>query len=487
MAEPTATPAAMGWIEELDAIDSNWNTTLYRYSRLGRLPTVSEFEVAVQIHTNIEMYELLQNVVAHLSRRDLPAVACISSVLRALVERRLYHSVDIPYDTTRPEDEAQGHGKELWPFTKTLLQRPDLAAKVKELWLTAKSQMITPVPSASPPGTNVREQELAGTLLLQHMTGREKLHLHVIDGDGSLDPPYLTTGYMEELLPGWNPQTVHLQSLPGLQKLKELRYEGSEFHWFLVAKSPALEVLRFPRPCVMLPDGAPEEVNRSFEYIYITFRSAILNPSSNIHEALPQFLAHFPCVPALDLYIADERSDRRRSDTSDDVNTNNQGSFQVLLQMLSPIAAVLNNLCIYTADEEDYETIAFLHHILPNDGFRGFKALKGLQVPYHALFAPIGPQWAHIHRLQPISELLPPTIEHLRITSLQLALLDCLADIPYYRGDLPLLIGINVYCTHWVDESYETMYFLSYPHRVLAALCSINVDFVVEIGWPGLV
>jgi hypothetical protein len=29
------------------------------------------------------------------------------------------------------------------------------------------------------------------------------------------------------------------------------------------------------------------------------------------------------------------------------------------------------------------------------------------------------------------------------------------------------------------------MYFLSYPYRVLAALCSINVDFVVEIGWPG--
>jgi hypothetical protein len=60
--------------------------------------------------------------------------------------------------------------------------------------------------------------------------------------------------------------------------------------------------------------------------------------------------------------------------------------------MLSPIAAVLTNLCIYTADEEDYKTFAFLHHVLPSNSLRGFKALKSLQVLYHALFAPINLQ-----------------------------------------------------------------------------------------------
>jgi hypothetical protein len=70
-------------------------------------------------------------------------------------------------------------------------------------------------------------------------------------------------------------------------------------------------------------------------------------------------------VQDLEFYIADEQCDRRHSQTSDDVNADNQGSFQVLLQMMSPIAANLTSLWIYTADEEDHETMALLYHVLP--------------------------------------------------------------------------------------------------------------------------
>lgn len=54
------------------------NTTTYAQSRLGKLPT-----------------ELLQSIVEHSDRSDLPSVACTCPQLCALVERYLYHDVTI--------------------------------------------------------------------------------------------------------------------------------------------------------------------------------------------------------------------------------------------------------------------------------------------------------------------------------------------------------------------------------------------------------
>lgn len=85
--------------------------TAFRYSHLGRLPL-----------------ELLEIIVLHVPRSQLPAVACINTQLRELAEKRLYTHVILP---NASQDQAAPEAQ-LWQLHCTLSRRPDLAQMVRK-------------------------------------------------------------------------------------------------------------------------------------------------------------------------------------------------------------------------------------------------------------------------------------------------------------------------------------------------------------------
>jgi hypothetical protein len=87
-----------------------------------------------------------------------------------------------------------------------------------------------------------------------------------------------------------------------------------------------------------------------------------------------------------------------------------------------------------------------------------------------------------------MDELLPPTLETLYICAPKLAVLDWLAELPYYRKELSKLHSVVVECSHWVGDGYEDLLFWAYPHPITTAFRSINYPAAtldIRHGWPG--
>lgn len=69
----------MEWITELDGIVEEYDCHPFAFTMLGRLPT-----------------ELRQIVIDSLPRHDWVVTARVHSKLRDLVERNLYHDIEVP-------------------------------------------------------------------------------------------------------------------------------------------------------------------------------------------------------------------------------------------------------------------------------------------------------------------------------------------------------------------------------------------------------
>jgi hypothetical protein len=154
-------------------------------------------------------------------------------VLRALAERFLYHIVEIPYNLDREVNEEIGRGQELWPFYQTMLRRRDLADRVRVLTLHMYERGVdVTIPSARvfPGGAGftseieveIREAQLGGAPLLQHMTGLTELCLRIITREDEEESSPLIRDCMEKLFPGFDHRIAHKQYFPGLRNLKFL-------------------------------------------------------------------------------------------------------------------------------------------------------------------------------------------------------------------------------------------------------------------------
>jgi hypothetical protein len=161
-----AAQTAASWITELDDMDSDYILSPLEYSLM------------------------LQNLTSCLSRRHLPALAHISPTLRALVERRLYRDIEIPYNPQAgpAAEEEEGHGMKLWPLYETLSRRPDLTRKMHIMSLIIqKRDLNVEVPStgvlpggmafASHLNMAMPEPTIAGALF-QLPLGIKELSLH---------------------------------------------------------------------------------------------------------------------------------------------------------------------------------------------------------------------------------------------------------------------------------------------------------------------
>ncbi|KAI4646589.1 hypothetical protein J4E93_004810 [Alternaria ventricosa] len=450
--------------------DSTGSALPYAHSRLGKLPT-----------------ELLQSIVHHSSHCNLPSIACISSELRTLVERQLYREVTLGW-----ESEIKPEPRDLWPFYRTVQSRPDLAGMVESLNIEVVDRTLrVDVPSSGvipqgalfPPTIRAELDELhiASALLVHHTTELKYLDVSILHDhnlkydDGRF---MLVSECLDKLFPGFDNLTADLAPLPGLQKLRGLKFQGTEFHW-IFARSLYLEQIHLTRASHILADGAASEVNTALKTLELPVHSAVLNPACIHYDALSPFLAHFPRLRTLRMPFNDADCGSAGPRMNFLLNISTQGSYTVLLQKLQPVAGVLTRLELDAFNHCSEEDTYFLDHVLPGDGFLNFKALKHLLVPYQCLFGRGEPQWAHIQ--QPADEMLPPTLQTLKVHFPELAFLDWLTTLSYYRKQLPVLERVGIACSSWVGGSYVDFAFTSYPHPALGILSSMGIEWSIDV------
>ena len=441
----------------------------YANSRLGKLPT-----------------ELLQSVIHHCPPCSLPSIACISPKLRALVERELYRDVTLGWHIEEDDIPSQ----DLWPFYRTIQSRPDLSKKTESLNIKVIDRPISIETSASgvvPQGAmfpsiiHARWPEvfIACALLFWRMTELKHLSLSIAKyDDDDCGRPMLVPNCLSRLLLNFDSRIAHLQSFPGLQKLQSLKFQGTVFHWIL-AKFPYLEDIVLTRASQILADGASSEVNSAVKFLKVPVQSDVLNSACTYYDALSPFLAHFPCLETLRMPFndADDGIAEHRKDFPLDTIT--LGSYNVLLRKLQPVEAVLIRLELDVSAHCGEVDTCFLDDVLPGDGFLKFKALKHLLVPYQCLFGRADPEWSHI--LQPADEILPSTLETLKVHFPELTFLEWLTTLPCYRNKLPLLQRIGVACSSWVGAGYEDLAFISYPHPALDILPSMGIEWSIDV------
>ncbi|KAI4675361.1 uncharacterized protein J4E84_010103 [Alternaria hordeiaustralica] len=440
----------------------------YADSRLGKLPT-----------------ELLQSVVHHCSHFRPPSIACISPELRALVERQLYRDVVLGrYSVwaSAPRD--------LWLFYRTILSRPDLSRKTENLDIKVVDRMMSievPTLGVVPQGAmfpstiraEIEEIRIACALLFWQMTELKCLSLSIVRADEDDDGrPRVVSKCLSKLISHFDNRTAHLTTFPGLQKLRSLKFEGTEFHWIL-ARSPHLEEIVLTRASHILADGASSAINSAVKFLTIPVQSAVLNPDCSQYDALFPFLAHFPHLETLRMPFNDDDDTVAGTRSNFNLARDDEGSYTILFQKLMSVAPVLTRLELDASTHCSEEDTSFLDHVLPADGFLIFKALKHLLVPYQCLFGRSEPQWAHIQ--QPADEMLPPTLETLEVHFPELAFLDWLTTLSYYRKQLPVLEHIGIACSSWIGGSYVDFAFTSYPHPALDILSSLGIDWSIDV------
>jgi hypothetical protein len=370
--------------------------TSFERSRFGRLPT-----------------ELLQIVTRSLPKYNLPAVARISPTLRELAERRLYHTINMPYMREDREDTPLVVKHDMWALCRTLSQCPDFGKKVKSMDILTRNVVrshVAPTSNILPGLPFIHEialpmsEILVTGILLQRIPNVETLALKINRDNDGLVPRCMT-----KLFSDFEPLTAHLQKLPMFQALRHFELHGDEFHWIL-AQSPTLESLKLARATTIFPDVTPEELNPSVKQISLAYRSAIL---VSRYGTLFPFLAHFPSLANLCIHINDMLSMDHTNWDPEDISTHEQGSYTTLLSKLQPVTASLTTLDLFIGSSMWDQSLEYLLYTLPSAGFLEISVLTHLCVLYACLFAPADPQWSYI--MTAMSELLPPSIERLEL------------------------------------------------------------------------
>lgn len=271
--------AATDWLTELDSIDTTWNITAFNHSYLGRLSV-----------------ELLQSIVQYIPAHLIPAVARTSSGLREVAERQLYTCINL----SKRADVVSGGKDVLWPLHCTLARRPDLAQRVKKFSATLYDRDVRveidtsalfpdDIHFSSAAKVSLHEMVVVGRILLQQLINVEAVSLvlnssppkTVTWGVETTACELLTPQPISKLLPEFECTSAHQLQLFGLQKLNFLKFAGAEFHW-IFARSPYLRKIDLTRACIILPDGAPDEVNTNVRSLSIPARQSLMPTTFNM-------------------------------------------------------------------------------------------------------------------------------------------------------------------------------------------------------------
>jgi hypothetical protein len=229
------TDSSADWITEFDAVDPTYDLSPFALTLLGRLPT-----------------ELLAMIVWHLSRRDLAKIARASHKLLELAQRSLYSDILIPYWVTDMNhrgqevdtDELQDGRWTLWLLHNTLVERPDLAKKVKTMDILATSHNIlvdtktssifpSGLPFATKVSFKIAEAIVVGAIL--HLLPEvDVLTIQYVkipvrcQYDRYISPPAGCCVFA--MFPGMSDHKQHLSPPLVLPKLTRLEWWCSDFH-----------------------------------------------------------------------------------------------------------------------------------------------------------------------------------------------------------------------------------------------------------------
>ena len=107
-------------------------------------------------------------------------------------------------------------------------------------------------------------------------------------------------------------------------------------------------------------------------------------------------------------------------------------------------------------------------------GFKDFKCLRVLKIPYQGLFGSRPLPWPNVSPSP--SELLPNSLQTLGIGFPRLAILDWLARIIYCHDDLPDLLGIYLGCSSNFGDSFELLIFINHDHPAIETLRNLGID-----------
>jgi len=477
MTESTET-AITAWLNELDDIDVSWNTTNFAHCYLGRLPS-----------------ELLDSIVGYVQTSDLPAVARISPKLRKLAEKHLYSWIDLKTKNDGSWSSPACYDS-AWMLYCTLGRRVDLAQGVKRFSVTLFDQEVSinidtsalfPGDTQLSSAAKVSLQHiLIGGRILQLLTNLEELCMKIsryafdswwVLGENRARKE-MAPDPLAHLLPSFNHATAHTIQCAGLQRLTYLEFGGAEFHWAL-AKSPCLRKICLTRPCVILSDGAPDEVNTSLKTLSMTARSTILRKNSHRYASFPSFLAHFPSLREITVRIYDFDADElpTRPDPLDDED---ELDYTNLLDKISAVAAILTKLDIgvYSdAEEDDTRANCYLRQVRPGPGFQQFKALKSLSVPYQCL---LGHTLSLVDTIPSPATILAPNLKSLQVHCPQIYLYDWLARLETVQHRLPELSSVALRCQDPYGDSYNVFEFVHHDHRVKEVLTKIGIELYIE-------
>ena len=425
--------------------------------------------------------ELLENIVLYVPSKHLPALARISPVLRELVEKHLYHHINV---------NGLGWKRVIWPLYRTLVSRPDLANKVRifECKARREEEQIEVDVSAlslhdqslySVAKVTLNQITIVGCIVLQRIGNVEKICLDLRSGyaGSHSDEP------LGHFIPGYDRATAHTLHFAGLQKLTKLDFSGVEFHWAL-AKLPCLRWLRLSRPCEVLCDDAPNEVSTSLTRLEICARSDILRSASLPYRFLKEFLAHFPTLLELKLTIYDLGSHHLDGEDGED----EERSYDSLFERLGPVASHLRTLelGVFNNNEEGYVPTKdgnkwanrFLTDVVPASSFQGFTSLERLVVPYQCLVehttSPFDPH------LLPDWIFFPATLKYLQIDCPQKHVYDHLAQMHTLRPRLPVLSKIKLYCQLPYGDEYPVIFYEHREHPALRILSDLGISLTWE-------
>jgi hypothetical protein len=145
----------------------------------------------------------------------------------------------------------------------------------------------------------------------------------------------------------------------------------------------------------------------------------------------------------------------------------------MFLRLLQPVASTLTGTDLNISLHDDEEFIRYLKYVLPSDGFKDFKCLERLHIPYQVPFGTADPQWSHIAAAPP--DLLPSTIQVLEIGCPSIEIYEWFERFSHYREQLPALSNITLMCSSTFGDSYEKFDFTLNPHPASAVLQSMNV------------
>lgn len=188
------------------------------------------------------------------------------------------------------------------------------------------------------------------------------------------------------------------------------------------------------------------------------------------------FLAHFPSLEHLRLTIYDLDIDLLHL-SSADLEEPGEKSYGTLLKRFNPVALCLKSLDIglYEPDVDDCASV-FLWRVQPASGFKEFKALKRLVVPYQCL---LGATVSLVDTLPSPATILPSTLESLEVYCPRIHIYDWFLRLRNVRHRLLALSKIMLHCHSAYGDSYDQFAFINCSHPVLDVMdeLGITLDF----------